>query len=83
LSSFKSDDDRSTGQLWIEFLDFFSIRFEVLKFVVSIRKVGGIPKVETKWQGKKLTIEGKFSLLKQVSSFLCCIVLFCCTGLKF
>ena len=62
LTSFKASTTKnpsSAGQLWIDFLNFFSFKFLYTKKVVSVRRIGGIPKEETKWQNKKLVIEGK------------------------
>ena len=67
LTSFKASTMKNlstAGELWIEFLNFFSVKFLYSKKVVSIRRTGGIPKEETKWQNKKLVIEGKKSFLK-------------------
>ena len=64
LTSFKSSTTKnpsSAGQLWIDFLNFFSFKFLHSKRVVSVRRIGGIPKEETKWQNKKLVIEGQES----------------------
>lgn len=65
LVSFKSNsttkNPSSAGQLWIEFFNFYSFKFTYAKKVVSLRRVGGIPKEETKWQNKRLVIEGKKS----------------------
>ncbi len=65
LSSFKTTKNQSSaGELWIEFFNFYSVKFVSTKKVVSVRRVGGIPKEETKWQNKRLVIEGKKSLKK-------------------
>jgi DNA polymerase sigma len=58
LSSFKSTNNKSVGQLWFEFLDFFGSKFDASKTIVSIRRLNGISKAESNWKMKRLTIEG-------------------------
>ena len=50
---------QSMGQLFIGFLRFFSERFPFSRSVVCIRRMKELTKLEKKWTGKQIAIEGE------------------------
>lgn len=67
ISSWKSKNQKSRAELFIDFFEFFALSFRLSEFVVSIRHVGGIAKTEKQWHGKKLAVEDPFSVKRNLT----------------
>ena len=59
LKGWKTRNDMSAAELWIEMFEYYAIGYNAEETVVSVRKAGGFTRNEKQWKGKKLTIEGE------------------------
>ena len=70
MRSWKTRNDMSVAELWIELFEFYSLGFNYEDNVVSVRKSGGFTRNEKQWKGKKLTIEDPFSHKRSLTRFI-------------
>ena len=60
-AGWKSENNSSLGQLWLEVLRYFSLGFDTAMYVVCLRQHKMLARAEKKWNSKKLAIEGIYS----------------------
>lgn len=66
------------GQLWLELLKFYSLKFDSMETVVSIKFDGQMSRSDKKWKGKRLAIEGTMLLLTHtIVLFMSIVPIFC------
>lgn len=56
-------NNQSLGELFMGFLRFFSEQFQFSELVVCTRQMEELTKLEKKWTGKPIAIEGRFLFL--------------------
>ncbi|XP_061196234.1 terminal uridylyltransferase 4-like isoform X2 [Saccostrea echinata] len=56
-----SENTDSVGSLWLEMLEFYSLKFENSVNIICIRQHQVLSRVERKWNTKRLAIEDPFS----------------------
>ncbi|XP_062573267.1 terminal uridylyltransferase 4-like isoform X2 [Saccostrea cucullata] len=61
VESWHSENTDSVGSLWLEMLEFYSLKFENSVNIICIRQHQALSRVERKWNTKRLAIEDPFS----------------------
>ena len=67
LSSWKSENQMSIAELWIEFFEHFTLGVLSSDSVISIRSTSDPVKDERQWKGKRMAIEDPFSIKRSLT----------------
>ena len=61
LAAWRTQNQLSPAELWIELFSFFSCGFKMADLVVSIKRSGQLTNEEKQWRGRRLAVEDPFS----------------------
>ena len=61
LKTWRTNNQKTVAELWIELFSFYSIGFQSAELVISIKRREVLTKEEKQWSSKKLAIEDPFS----------------------
>uniref|UniRef100_A0A0N5B158 PAP-associated domain-containing protein n=1 Tax=Syphacia muris TaxID=451379 RepID=A0A0N5B158_9BILA len=64
----KTSNDETVGLLWVQFLDFYTKKFDFANEVVQIRQRNSLLKLNKGWELKPMAIEDPFNLDHNLSS---------------
>ena len=76
LETWKTRNDMTVAELWIEMFEYYSLGFNAEENVVSIRKAGETTRLEKQWKGKKITIEDPFSSKRSLTRLISSVSVF-------
>nr|KAG5701564.1 hypothetical protein BaRGS_024814 [Batillaria attramentaria] len=66
--NWESQNKMTVGELWVRLLQFYCLKFDNTRYVVSIRQQHLLSRQEKRWHSKKLAIEDPFSPKKNLAS---------------